>query len=131
MLNPSSDASFYSWNRKCWLLWRSKKKWFDGSYLIFSDWIWSDNKTRRHMRRLIVYFLWLRWHSSWRVSSVLLPSLSINNKVVRAKEIIIFLDKLEMCWLSLTLQVTHHFTPETENVDFYDVAKKNDLMAAI
>jgi peroxiredoxin len=27
--------------------------------------------------------------------------------------------------------VTHHFTPETENVEFYDVTKKNDLMAAI
>jgi hypothetical protein len=27
--------------------------------------------------------------------------------------------------------VTHHFTPETENVEFYDVAKKNDWMAAI
>jgi hypothetical protein len=27
--------------------------------------------------------------------------------------------------------VTRHFTPETKNVDFYDVAKKNDLMAAI
>jgi len=27
--------------------------------------------------------------------------------------------------------VTRDFTPETENVDFYDVAKKNDLMAAI
>jgi hypothetical protein len=24
----------------------------------------------------------------------------------------------------------HHFTPETENVEFYDVTKKNDLMAA-
>jgi hypothetical protein len=29
------------------------------------------------------------------------------------------------------LQVMHHFTPETENVDFYDLWKKNDLMAAI
>jgi hypothetical protein len=28
------------------------------------------------------------------------------------------------------LQVTHHFTPETKNVEFYDV-KKNYLMAAI
>jgi hypothetical protein len=27
--------------------------------------------------------------------------------------------------------VTHHFRPETENVEFYDVTKKNDLMAAI
>jgi hypothetical protein len=27
--------------------------------------------------------------------------------------------------------VTHHFTPETENVEFYDVTKQNDLMAAI
>jgi peroxiredoxin len=25
----------------------------------------------------------------------------------------------------------HHFTPETENVEFYDVTKKSDLMAAI
>jgi peroxiredoxin len=25
----------------------------------------------------------------------------------------------------------HHFTPETENVEFYDVTKKKDLMAAI
>jgi hypothetical protein len=27
--------------------------------------------------------------------------------------------------------MTHHFTPETENVEFYDVTKKNYLMAAI
>jgi hypothetical protein len=27
--------------------------------------------------------------------------------------------------------VTHHFTPETENVGFYDVTEKYDLMAAI
>jgi hypothetical protein len=27
--------------------------------------------------------------------------------------------------------VRHHFTPETENVEFYDVIKINDLMAAI
>ena len=27
--------------------------------------------------------------------------------------------------------MTHHFTPETENVEIYDVTKKNDLMAAI
>jgi peroxiredoxin len=25
----------------------------------------------------------------------------------------------------------HHFTPETENVEFYDVTKKKNLMAAI
>jgi hypothetical protein len=24
ILNPSSDASWYSWNRKCWLLWRNR-----------------------------------------------------------------------------------------------------------
>ena len=61
--------------------------------LIYSDWICSDNKTRRHMRRLIVDFLCLRWYSSWRVSSVLLTSLSTHNYVVRAKEIIIFRNK--------------------------------------
>jgi hypothetical protein len=27
--------------------------------------------------------------------------------------------------------VTHHFTPETENVELDDVAKKKDLMVAI
>ena len=27
--------------------------------------------------------------------------------------------------------MTRHFTPETENVEFYEVTKKNDLMAAI
>jgi ubiquinone/menaquinone biosynthesis C-methylase UbiE len=27
--------------------------------------------------------------------------------------------------------VTHHFTPETENVEFDDIAKQYDLMAAI
>jgi hypothetical protein len=63
------------------------------SFLIYSDWICSDNKTRRQMRRLIVDFLCLRWHSSWRVSSVLLTSLSTHNYVVRAKEIIIFRNK--------------------------------------
>jgi hypothetical protein len=131
--NKLSDVSygvlFYcliKFNQKILILSRFATK-YDCSYVIMTTelfikyfcnlklcclWRFNDKisviYTRRHMRRLIAYFLCLKWHSTWRVSYVLLTSLSANNYVVRAKEIIIFvkiLDKLKICWLSLIRQL--------------------------
>jgi hypothetical protein len=54
-------------------------------------------KERICTTHLIFYFLHLKIHSSWRVSSVLLISLSINNSVVNFKCVVLHL--ILIVWL--------------------------------